>query len=76
MRNRERVVDERLDPYSGRFFPREPRTEQLAMVIRMETGVENIVRHRTWEVIRERCGETESDWQRAITAWRKKQSSS
>jgi hypothetical protein len=74
MRNRERVVDERLDPYSGRFFPREARTETLAGVIRLEMGVENIVRHRTWEVVRDRCGEPETDWQRAIGAWRRDKS--
>jgi hypothetical protein len=71
MRNRERVVDERLDPYSGRFFPSEPRTERLAGVIRMEMGVENIVRHRTWEVVRDRCGESEPEWEGAIAAWRR-----
>lgn len=71
MRNREKVVDERLDPYSGRFFPREARTETLAGVIRMEMGVENIVRHRTWEVVRERCDEPATDWQQAINAWRR-----
>lgn len=70
MRNRERVVDERLDPYSGRFFPSEPRTERLAAVIRLEMGVENIVRHRTWEVVRERCGEGAAEWEQAIAAWR------
>src|SRR6201999_4286323 len=43
-RDRERVVDERLDPYSARFFPREPRTETLAAIIRQERGVEKIVR--------------------------------
>ncbi|KAB5532540.1 caffeine-induced death protein 2 [Coniochaeta sp. 2T2.1] len=71
MRNRERVVDERLDPYSGRFFPTEGRTERLASVIRMEMGVENIVRHRTWEVVRDRCGVAEGDWEGAIAAWRR-----
>jgi hypothetical protein len=71
MRNRERVVDERLDPYSGRFFPSEPRTEQLASVIRLEMGVENIVRHRTWEVVRDRCGESPMEWEQAIAAWRR-----
>lgn len=74
MRNRERVVDERLDPYSGRFFPSEPRTERLASVIRMELGVENIVRHRTWEVVRDRCGEGVVDWQEAIAGWRRDKS--
>ena len=32
-KEKERVVDERLDPYSGRFFPREARTEILAGVV-------------------------------------------
>jgi len=73
MRDRERVVDERLDPYSGRFFPSEPRTERLAAVIRLETGVENIVRHRTWEVVRDRCGGSEAEWEGAIAAWRKEE---
>lgn len=69
-RNRERVVDERLDPYSGRFFPTEPRTSQLAMLIRMEQGVENIVRARTWGLVRERCGDSVEDWQTALAGWR------
>ncbi|KAJ4403525.1 hypothetical protein N0V82_010637 [Gnomoniopsis sp. IMI 355080] len=70
-RNRERVVDERLDPYSGRFFPTEPRTSQLAMLIRMEQGVENIVRARTWGLVRERCGDSAEDWQTALAGWRR-----
>ncbi|TKA53380.1 hypothetical protein B0A49_10647 [Cryomyces minteri] len=41
-RARERVVDERLDPYSGRYFPREARTEMLAALIRNERSVESI----------------------------------
>ncbi|PHH61669.1 hypothetical protein CDD81_8080 [Ophiocordyceps australis] len=45
-RDRERVVDERLDPYSARFFPQEPRTQILAALVRQERGVENIVRKR------------------------------
>ncbi|KAH7127679.1 caffeine-induced death protein 2 [Dactylonectria macrodidyma] len=54
-KDRERVVDERLDPYSGRFFPREARTEALASLIRQERGIESIVRQRTLAVIKERC---------------------
>ena len=38
-KNRERVVDERLDPYSARFFPREPRTTQLATLLRQEREI-------------------------------------
>ena len=56
-RERERVVDERLDPYSARYFPREARTERLASLLRSERGVEGIVRSRTWAVVQERCGE-------------------
>ncbi|KAF1953342.1 hypothetical protein CC80DRAFT_146724 [Byssothecium circinans] len=52
---RERVVDERLDPYSGRYFPREARTESLAMLMRNERAVEKIIRARTWGVVGERC---------------------
>lgn len=70
-KNRERVVDERLDPYSGRFFPREARTEQLAMLIRQEQGVENIVRARTWETVQERCGDSFDGWEEALHRWRK-----
>ncbi|KAF7562059.1 hypothetical protein G7046_g2098 [Stylonectria norvegica] len=64
-KDRDRVVDERLDPYSGRFFPREARTERLASLVRQERGVENIVRHRTWTVIKERSGEPTDNWEDA-----------
>lgn len=73
-RERERVVNERFDPYSGRFFPREPRTVQLASVIQMEQGVENIVRTRTWGLVKERCGDGPDTWEQAIVGWRKKES--
>lgn len=71
MKRREMVVDERLDPYSGRFFPREGRTEILAGVVRLEMGVEEVVRRRTWEVVKERCGgEEQEEWLGALGAWR------
>ncbi|KAL2267853.1 hypothetical protein VTJ83DRAFT_5130 [Remersonia thermophila] len=71
-KNRERVVDERLDPYSARFFPREPRTEQLATLLRTEMGIENIVRARTWDVVRQRCGDsTFAGWEQALAEWRR-----
>lgn len=54
--DRNRVVDERLDPYSGRFVPRETRTERLAEVVRNERSIEDIVRARTWRLMREKCG--------------------
>lgn len=73
--DREAVVDERLDPYSGRYFPKETRTVVLAGVVRNERMVESIVRDRTWKVVNERCadfgvgGET---WREALDAWRAK----
>ena len=69
-RSRERVVDERLDPYSSRYFPREPRTEQLAMLLRQERGVEAIVRSRTWGLVRERCEDDAGDAEEALNRWR------
>jgi hypothetical protein len=70
--NRERVVNERLDPYSGRFFPREARTEHLAMILRQEMGIENIVRSKTWEVVQRRCGNSAYlTWEQALADWRR-----
>ncbi|KAL8654085.1 MAG: hypothetical protein Q9226_003567 [Calogaya cf. arnoldii] len=68
--DRERVVDERLDPYSGRFFPREARTESLANLIRNERGVEGIIRARTWGLVTERCGDVGVRWEEALNRWR------
>ncbi|OTA87777.1 hypothetical protein M434DRAFT_399366 [Hypoxylon sp. CO27-5] len=69
-KNRERVVDERLDPYSGRYFPREPRTEILANLLRQERSVESIVRSRTWGLVLERCGDGFQDAEEALNNWR------
>lgn len=65
-KDRERIVDERLDPYSGRFFPREARTQVLASIVRQERGVEGIVRNRTWSVVQERCNSPNETWQRSM----------
>ncbi|EMR88643.1 putative caffeine-induced death protein cid2 protein [Botrytis cinerea BcDW1] len=70
-RDRERVVDERLDPYSARFFPKEARTERLAAIVRQERGVENIVRARSWDLVRERCGGDSESWEIAMDQWRR-----
>ncbi|KAJ6083979.1 hypothetical protein N7486_010779 [Penicillium sp. IBT 16267x] len=70
-RDRERVVDERLDPYSGRFFPKEPRTESLANLVRNQRTVEEIIRARTWGLVSERCG-AGSSWEDALNSWRHK----
>lgn len=68
-------VDERLDPYSARWVPREARTERLAAVVRNERGVEGIVRERSWDVLRERCGTGfaggERGWEGAFREWRR-----
>ncbi|EEH21010.1 hypothetical protein PABG_03241 [Paracoccidioides brasiliensis Pb03] len=72
-KDRERVVDERLDPYSARFFPREARTESLAMLLRNERGVEHIIRTRTWGLVKERCEVSHESWEEALNHWREKQ---
>jgi len=69
MREQELVVDERLDPYSGRFFPREARAEELARRVREERIVEDIVRGRTWGVVRGRCEGVEGEWGDAFARW-------
>ena len=53
-RDKERVVDDRLDPYSSRFFPGEARTERLAEIVRQERQVEKIIKARTWGLVEER----------------------
>lgn len=68
-KERERIVDERLDPYSGRFFPREARTELLANLVRNERSVESIIRARTWSLVQERCGDVGVSWQEAMNRW-------
>ena len=74
-RDRERIVNERLDPYSARFFPREARTESLANVVRNERVVESIIRSRTWVMVGERCGDVGMGWEDALDRWRTKQES-
>ena len=70
---KERIVDERLDPYSGRYIPKQTRTESLEALIRNEKDVERIVRSRTWNIISERCGgfsgQSADD---AFNGWRRK----
>ena len=70
-RARERLVDERLDPYSGRYFPRDLRTESLAAIIRNERMVEKIIRMRSWQLVSERCENNEvMDFNQALDDWR------
>ncbi|KAG6001253.1 hypothetical protein E4U21_004540 [Claviceps maximensis] len=67
-KSRERIIDERLDPYSARFFPREARTQVLETLVQQERSIENIVRHRTWSVLQERCPIPHSTWQDAVAS--------
>lgn len=69
-RARGRVVDERLDPYSGRYFPRESRTEVLANLIRNERSIENIIRSRTWALVGEQCTDPAMTANEALDEWR------
>jgi len=71
VRARERVVDERLDPYSARYFPREARTEELADLVRRERMVEDIVRKRSWGLVKERCAGSEGECEKAFDEWRR-----
>lgn len=74
-RARERLIDERLDPYSARYFPREARTEALASLIRNERMVEGIIRSRTWKIVGERCqNEGLEDADKAVDDWRRRKS--
>ncbi|KAK6077806.1 caffeine-induced death protein 2 [Seiridium cupressi] len=75
LKERERVVNERLDPYSARYFPREPRTQQLAQLLRQERNVETIVRSRTWGLVGERCSDTTDDLDQALNQWRERHGS-
>ena len=71
-RDRERVVDERLDPYSARFFPQEARTESLANLVRNQRTVEEIIRARTWSLVTERCSGSSANWDEALDKWRER----
>ncbi|KAK4507717.1 hypothetical protein PRZ48_001452 [Zasmidium cellare] len=75
-RARERLVDERLDPYSARYFPREARTESLASLIRNERMVEQIIRARTWGLVGERCENEGIEAEKALDDWRRRKAES
>lgn len=72
-RDADRIVNERLDPYSGRFFPVESRAEVLAQMLRNENAVEGIVRNRTWGVVTERCEGVDGTWEEGLDKWREGQ---
>lgn len=70
---RDRIIDERLDPYSGRYFPREARTEALASLIRNELMVERIMRSRTWGIVSERCESDGKGFAEALGEWQRRE---
>lgn len=72
-RSRQRIVNERLDPYSGRYFPRSTRAEALVSLLRNETMVESIIRRRTWQSVGERCQNSTDDFDAALNDWRSRQ---
>ena len=74
LKARERLVDERLDPYSSRYYPREARTEALAMLIRNERMVESTIRSQTWKLVGERCDIAGVEYDKALDAWRRGES--
>lgn len=69
---RERLVDERLDPYGARYLPQTTRTEALASLIRNERAVESIIRTRTWGVIGERCEDATDQHEGEFEEWRRR----
>lgn len=69
-KEREKVVDERLDPYSARSYPQHARTESLAAVVRNQRTVEEIIRARTWSLVSERCTDGPMNWEEALNKWR------
>lgn len=71
-RARERIVNERLDPYSARYFPRDTRTESLAALVRNERTVEEIIRSRTWGLVGERCDNEGVPFEKALDDWRRR----
>ena len=81
-KGKERVEhrNERLDPYSGRFFPRETRGQELGDLLQREARIENIVRERSWEVVLNGCGGLydgsvagQKGWEGALGRWRDEQ---
>ncbi|KAK9368654.1 caffeine-induced death protein 2-domain-containing protein [Lipomyces kononenkoae] len=78
-------VDPRLDPYEARDLPTYSKEEEILSWVRVERGVEDIVRDRSWSIICERCidigadsvsgpttamGDNGSGWKPAYVAWR------
>jgi hypothetical protein len=69
LRRESLVINERLDPYSGRFFPRESRSELLSRITKQEREIENIVRDRSWDIIKSKCEGITGEWTAAYKNW-------
>ena len=68
--------NERLDPYSGRFFKAESRSEELADLVAREARVEDIIRERSWEAVMNRCGGVmtgQRGWEGAFKRWQEEE---
>ncbi|KAK9241355.1 caffeine-induced death protein 2-domain-containing protein [Lipomyces kononenkoae] len=78
-------VDPRLDPYEARDLPTYTKEEEILSWVRVERGVEDIVRDRSWSIICERCidigadsvsgdttaiGDNGSGWKPAYRTWK------
>jgi hypothetical protein len=61
-KRQEAIVNERLDPYSGRFQVRESRRDRLKREVQEEWRIEDIVRSRSWEVLKSRCRALGNEW--------------
>ena len=73
-KDRTRVVDERLDPYSSRPSTTiEARTESLDNLVRNQQVVEEIIRARTWGLVMEKCAGSSTSWEDALNSWRERQ---
>lgn len=71
-RERRRREANRADPYSTREVLREGQNDKLAELVKLEGSVEKVVRRRTWEVVRRRCGGDiigSEEWEDALREW-------
>ncbi|MCJ1441217.1 MAG: hypothetical protein MMC23_001703 [Stictis urceolatum] len=65
----EEEPDERLDPYSARVERPEEPAEVLRRVLRGEREVEDIVRRRSWGVVKDRCTGVDGAWEEIMRSW-------
>lgn len=64
-------IDHPLDPYSTRSLRTQTEAQMLSDFLKLENGVENIVRNRTWKVIYERCGLNSKSWEDSFSEWKR-----